>query len=59
MNVVLAAGGGNRHGRVGRSTAKCVDAVGIRPKDRGIAVLANFPAPFQRVGSVQISEILL
>src|SRR5258708_1206050 len=59
MDIMLAASGRNRHGAISRAFSKRVEPGGIQSKNRGIAVEAQFRAPFQGMGAARIDHILL
>src|SRR5258707_11643562 len=59
MDILRAACGRNRHWRKSRASSKRVEPVEIQSKNRGIAVEAQFRAPFQGMGAARIDHILL
>ena len=56
---MLAAGGRNQDGRISSASSKRVQPVGIRSKNRGIAIETQFRAPFEGMGAVRVDHILL
>src|SRR6266403_264214 len=59
MNVMLAAGGWNQHGRIRGASPKRVEPIGIRSKNRGVAIKAQFRAPFEGMRAAPVNHILL
>src|SRR5258708_36941178 len=58
MDIMLAASGRNRHGRISRASSKRVEPVGIHSKNRGIAVEAQFRAPFEGMRAVRVGHVV-
>src|SRR5437660_11394786 len=59
MNIILTAGRRNQDGRIRGASAKRVQAVGIRSKNRGIAIKAQFRAPFEGMRAAPVNHVLL
>src|SRR6266403_5510540 len=58
MDIMLAAGGRNQDGRISRASSERVEPVGIRSKNRGIAVEAQLRAPLEGMGSARVGHVL-
>ena len=59
MNIILAAGRRNQDGRICGASSKRVQAVGIRSKNRGIAIEAQLRAPFEGMRAAPVNHVLL
>src|SRR6266853_1455525 len=59
MNVMLAAGGWNQHGRIRGASPKSVEPIGVRSKNRGVAIKAQFRAPFEGMRTTRVNHVLL
>jgi len=57
MDVMLAAGGGNHDRRISGSPSEGVEPW-ISSKNRGIAVEAQFRAPFEGMRAVRIDHVV-
>src|SRR6267378_2291054 len=57
-DIMLAAGRRNQDGRVSGASSERVEPVGIRTKNRGIAVEAQFRAPLERMGTARVDHVL-
>src|SRR5437016_2370455 len=57
MNVMLAAGGRNQDGRISSASPKRVLPVGIRSKNRGVAVKAQLRAPFEGMRAAPVNHV--
>src|SRR6266852_1821000 len=58
MDVMLAAGGRNQDGRISGASSERVESIGIRSKNRGIAIEAKFRAPLEGMGSARVGHVL-
>src|SRR6266850_3045793 len=58
MDIVLAARGRNQDGRISRASSERVEPVGIRSKNRGIAVEAQLRAPLDGMRAARIAHVL-
>src|SRR6516162_2667217 len=59
LNVVQAAGGCDWHWGKRGASSEAVDAAGIGAKNGGVLVQADFQAPFEAVGAVDVDRVLL
>src|SRR5438132_5816345 len=57
MNIILAAGRRNQGGRIRGASPKGVLPVGIRSKNRGIAVEAQLRAPFEGMRAAPVNHV--
>ena len=58
MDIMLAAGGGNQDGRISGASSEGVKPVGVRSKNRGIAVESQFRAPFEGMRAVRVGHVV-
>ena len=58
MDIMLAAGGGNQDGRICGASSEGVKPVGVRSKNRGIAVESQFRAPFEGMRAVRVDHVV-
>src|SRR5260370_11196501 len=58
MDIMLAAGGGNHDGRISGASSEGVEPVGVRSKNRGIAVESQFRAPFEGMRAVRVDHVV-
>ena len=58
MDIMLAAGGRNHDGRISSTPSEGVQPVGIRSKNRGIAVESQFRTPFEGMRASPIDQVV-
>ena len=58
MDIVLAAGGRNENRGIRRAPTERVESIGIRSKNRGIAIEAQFRAPLEGMGAARVGHVL-
>src|SRR6266404_1048180 len=58
MDIMLAAGGRNENGGICSASPERVESIGIRSKNRGIAIEAKFRAPLEGMGAARVGHVL-
>src|SRR6266446_1617461 len=58
MDIMLAAGGRNENGGICSASPERVESIGIRSKNRGIAVEAKFRSPLEEIGRARVGHVL-
>src|SRR5437016_12245038 len=58
MDIMLAAGGRNHDGRISSTPSEGVQPVGIRSKNRGIAVESQFRSPFEGMRAARVDHVV-
>src|SRR5882762_303914 len=58
LDVMLAAGGRNQHGRISGASSEGVESIGIHSKNRGIAIETQFRSPLEGMGSARVDHVL-
>src|SRR4029077_6115252 len=59
MNIMQPAGGWNEHCGISRAASESVKPVGVRPKNRGITIVTQLRAPFERMRPARESHVFL